>query len=192
MVVFFFPWFIVKRMMVAMSSSFFFLGLLWKGQWQLSLSCSSHCLRKKRWQQQCRHCFFFLTLLWRGQRQLPSSSFFPCFVTNRTTVVIIVFFSLFEKKRWWQQCHIFLSFLCCEESNSRGVVIFFLPIVTFFLCMLPSIHAIASLQGRGIHVYGFGPLEKVNKLIWLFTNFLFGYVGFQWVKEGNWKRFVVI
>jgi hypothetical protein len=35
-------------------------------------------------------------------------------------------------------------------------------------------------------------LEKVNKLIWLFTNFLFGYVGFQWVKEGNWKRFVVI
>jgi hypothetical protein len=68
-----------------------------------------------------------------------------------------------------QQCHIILSFLCYEKGGGKGVIAPFLPIITFFLCMLTSALTNAPFKGRAIHVYGFGHLEKVKKFIWWFT-----------------------
>ncbi len=85
---------------------FFPFTLLWRGQWQLPLFFSSHCLRRrKRWD--CCHHFFFLCC--KEDDGNCRHFFFPLFCCEE------------EDNSY---CHLLLFIIWEEENNNSNVVVF--------------------------------------------------------------------
>ncbi len=178
-------------MTTTMSSSFFFLGLPWKGRWQqcrrfFSLVCCEMD------DNNCCH-FLLLTIwvltIWKEENNNNSVIifFFPWFVVKRMMQLLLSFFLLNLLWRKQQQCpRCFFPLLYYEENNNNNVV-FLCPSfptnkamarVLFLFFILSHFFSSCCHQflpvflSKGItHFYGYGPLEKVKKWIWLFTKF---------------------